>query len=170
MRRKEPTTYKEWMDELNCSGKPAEMKFAAMQAYKLNPNKKKAYQDIAVVLCEMYRRDMTRVTEQPMVIRAIKEKFDDVAGALFRKPMLDVLNEVKAALPNFDARATIEASGQRPLGFLKAASTVDEKGAERSPLGFVSKPRPRTGKNGKPESSLGFLGDDTGTRGGLGFL
>lgn len=170
MQRKQPTTYQEWINELNCATKPAEMMHAARQAYALSPNKKQAYNNIAVVLAEMYRRDMTRATDQPMVIRAIREKYDEVSSTLLKKPMQEILDAVKAALPNFDARATIEANGTRPLGFLKADSTVDDKGEERAPLGFVRKPRPRTGRDGKSESSLGFLGDDTGTRGGLGFL
>jgi hypothetical protein len=105
-----------------------------------------------------------------MVSRAVRDRFDAVSTALFKKPILDLIEEIKVALPNFDARATVEMHGKKPLGFLKADVTVDKKGEERAPLGFVRKPRPRQNKAGKEEPSLGFLGDDVGTRGGLGFL
>ena len=164
-----PQTYQDWLNEVNFSSKPQEMVYAGNMAGKLAPNKQTAQHDIALVLAEKYRQEVQRAKGNSMVVKSIKTKFNEVARDLFKSKFISLLNYVKQNEPSFDARATKTSEGLKPLGFIGAQATRDDKGRLRSPLGFVKKPN-RVGEDGKIEPGLGFLDEDNSTHGSLGFI
>lgn len=164
-----PHTYQDWLNEINYASKPQEMVFAGNMAGKLATNKQTAQHDIALVLAEKYRQEVQRAKGNSMVVKSIKIKFNVVAKDLFKSKFGSLLNYVKQNEPSFDMRATKTAEGLKPLGFIGAQATWDDKGRLRSPLGFVKKPN-RKDKDGNPQPGLGYLEEDNSTHGTLGFI
>lgn len=165
----QPKTYEEWLSELNFSTKPEEMISAALMAAKLSPNKKAATHDVSLVLANMYKREVNYARGQTMVIKRVGDKFEFVSQKLFKRPFSALLDYIKRSEPEFDHKATSYAKGAKAPGFIKADSTYDNKGNERKPLGFVA-PKPRVDDKGSSYPGLGYLEDDGGINGSLGFL
>jgi len=164
-----PKTYKDWLNEINFSSKPLEMVHAGNMAGKLAPDKKTAQHDIALVLAEKYRQEMIKAGGNVMVVRGIRDKYQEVSKKLFNINFPVILNYVKKNEPEYNIKKTKEAEGASPPGYIRPIVTEDEKGRPRKPLGFVKKPVKKT-EDGDIEPSLGFLADDAPAHGGLGFL
>jgi len=130
---RQPQTYQEWLNELNNSTQQARILECAVSAAKLAPSPKVAFHDAALVLANMYKREMNKAADNPVLERTIKSKFDTITQKLFQGPMSKVLEHVIATEPSFDPQA----SGIRQ--------------GTRGALGYINPPH----KDGK--SSLGFL-------------
>jgi len=164
---RQPQTYNEWLNELNYATKPQEMIFAAQMAARVAPNRGAHLHDVALILAEKYKQDLLRGGDNAMVKRAVDQKFEEVSNIVFQAQFSGILGYVLKAEPGFDLKTTAarKEGAAGSLGFVKSKASVKD-GKVRSPLGFVGKPAPRKG-----ETSLGFLGDDSGISGGsLGFL
>lgn len=166
-RKFEPASYQDWLNELNFSSNPEQMVIAAKEAAKRNPNRQKVKHDIALILAEMYRREMTKAADRPIVARVVREKFTTVTHNLFKQPIDHIVAYVINAEPNFDRQATAVKDGKTPPGNIdvKPQGKRDDQGREITPPGFVKGPRGRVTEEGKFEPGLGFLHGDPG--GGL---
>jgi len=133
MPSRQPQTYQEWLNELNNSTQQSRILECAVVAAKLAPNQKAAFHDAALVLAGMYKREMFKAIDNPVLERTIKSKFNAVTQKLFQGSIDKVLEHVIATEPSFDPQA----SGIRQ--------------GTRGALGFIKPPH----KDGK--SSLGFL-------------
>jgi hypothetical protein len=178
MRRIKPQTYQDWLNELDLSAKRATgedhataMIKAARMAGKLNPNKKEARHDVALVLANIYRRETTGARGHMMVLKAIEKKFNKVSKALFKSRFKALLNYVISKEPSFDPQATAVNQGKTRPGNIKANASLDKEGRKRRPLGFLGATEPRVAEDGHIDYGLGFLGDDAPPSGSsLGFL
>lgn len=150
MQRKQPQSYEEWLSEIKFSNSLEDILTAAAQASRLNPDKKAARHDVALVLADKYRGEMQRAVGKPIAIRVIDEKFDKIAGMIFKSKFLSVYNYVVENEPSFDPKATDLANGGAVLGYIK--------------------PQPRLNDKGIAEPGLGFLDDDSVGGSSLGFL
>ena len=177
--RQKPQTYQDWLNELDLSAKNVKgadhadaMIYAAKMAGKMNPNKKEARHDVALVLANIYRRETTGARGHPMVLRTIDAKFEKVSRSLFKSSFKALMNYVIKNEPSFDPRATVINQGKTPPGNIKANATFDKDGRKRKPLGFLGPPEPRVNdKTGEAEPGLGYLASDAPPSGSsLGFL
>jgi len=127
---RQPQTYQEWLDALNNSTQQSDMLKCAIAAAKMAPNTKAAFHDASLVIAGMYKREMIKAPDSPMVERNVKNRFTCVTRKLFQAPMDKVLEYVLATEPSFDTQGRFRQSGG---------------------LGYIAPPH----KDGK--SSLGFL-------------
>jgi len=121
--RTRPNSYEGWLQEMSISSKPHEIVSAAKQALALNKGKK-AHHDIALILAEMYRRDMVGSSDNKIATNITNDRYNSVVRSLFNTPLLPMLEYVKKVNPNFKLGKTND------LGFMKSRS---KKGG----LGFL---------------------------------
>jgi len=155
-----PQSYNDWLNELNFSINEDQIINAATNVGKLAMDKNAARHDIALILAKKYQTEMNKNGLNGMIARDIKERYENVAQALFKSKFDSLLSYVVKNEPEFDIRTTVEQAGKTPLGFVKSTVTKDLKGNARRPLGFARKPDPRVDGEGKVEPGLGFLNDD----------
>ena len=170
MGMKRPQTYQDWLNELNLTTKIDEMINAAIMASKLNPNVAQVRYDVALVLANMYQREISKSRGHAMVLKQIRKKYDDVSKALYKVNFGIVLQKVIESEPNFDPKATAISQGKTPPGYIKSVASIDDKGNTRSPLGFVRKPKAREDAEGNFHPGLGYLDDENSPGTSLGFL
>jgi len=156
MHQERPQTYEQWLSEVKFSNTLEDtlsgpgIITAAQQVGRLNPNKKAARHDIALVLADKYRGEAARAGGHPMLIRTIDEKFNKISQILFKSSFESLYNYVIKNEPSFDPVATNLAKGGAKLGCMGQKC--------------------RTNEQGVPQSNLGFLGGEATTGGSLGFL
>jgi hypothetical protein len=156
MQRRQPQSYEDWLSEIKFSNSldaaldgPGIIP-AAMQAARMNPDKKAARHDVALVLADKYRGEIQRAGGRPMLIKVIDDKFDKIGQIIFKSKFSSIYKYVLENEPNFDPKATNLAKGGAALGFIKRPDRVND--------------------NGVVEKGLGFLNDDNVGGGALGFL
>jgi hypothetical protein len=119
MRRREPTDYQGWLNELNNQTKEADIGRCCMEAAKRAPNKQVAFHDLCLVLAGMYERQIKVSAGSPIAGQDITSRFNRVCGGLFKpsanKSSLDkLLEHVNRNEPNFNREAH-----KVSLGFVK---------------------------------------------------
>jgi len=121
--RVRPNSYEAWLKEMDISSKPHEIVAAAKHAMSFNRSKE-AHHNIALILAEMYKRDMVVANDSQVAIRITNERYGSVVKSLFNTPLEPMLEYVKKVNPNFSLR-------NASLGFMKSKK---KKGG----LGFLN--------------------------------
>ena len=122
--RVRPSSYEGWLKEISISSKPHEIVAAAKEARKFNQSKEASH-DIALLLAEMYRRDMAGSADNQIAIKITNERFGSVVKSLFNTRLEPMLEYVKKVNPNF------KLGKSHDLGFMKSRT---KKGG----LGFLN--------------------------------
>lgn len=135
MLRRKPQTYKEWLNALNNSVRMEDILDAAVNAAKVAPDKKTAFDDATLILANMHKREMSKAVENPVLERTIQDKFNQITERLFKASFDKVLNHVITVEPNFDPQAVaLKKADRAALGFLEPPKTKDGYGS----LGFLN--------------------------------
>lgn len=128
---RQPQTYQEWLDALNNTTQQGDMLKCAVAAAKLAPDPKTAFHDAALVIAGMYKREMTKAADSPIMERNVKNRFNYITQKLFQGPIDKVIEHILTTEPNFDPQASrFKQTGG--LGYI-APPNKDGKGS----LGFL---------------------------------
>ena len=119
--RVKPNSYEAWLKEMSISSKPHEIVAAAKHAMSFNRSKE-AHHDIALILAEMYKRDMVGADDNQVAAKITRERYGSVVKALFNTPLEPMLGYVKKVNPNFSLGNT------NSLGFMKSQAKKDGLG------------------------------------------
>ena len=122
--RVRPSSYEGWLKEMSMSSKPHEIVAAAQQARRFNQSKEASH-DIALLLAEMYRRDMVVSTDNRIAINITNERYGSVVKSLFNTELEPMIDYVKKVNPNF------KLGKANDLGFMKSQ-------AKKGGLGFLN--------------------------------
>jgi len=156
MHQERPQTYEQWLSEVKFSNTLEDgpngpgIITAARQVGRLNPDKKAARHDIALVLADKYRGEARRARGHQITIKAIDEKFNEISQILFKSSFQSLYGYVLKNEPSFDPTATNLAKGGAKLGCMGQQCRTNEKGVDQPGLGFL-------GDQSTGSGSLGFL-------------
>ena len=119
--RIKPNSYDTWLKEMSISSKPHEIVTAAKHAMSFNRSRE-AHHDIALILAEMYRRDMVGSDDNRIASNITNERYGSVVKAVFNTPLEPMLEYVKKVNPNFSL------GNNNSLGFMKSRVKKDGLG------------------------------------------
>ena len=119
--RVKPNSYEAWLKEMSISSKPHEIVAAAKHAMSFNRSNE-AHHDIALILAEMYKRDMVGSEDNRIASNITNERYGSVVKAIFNTPLEPMLQYVKKVNPNFSLGNT------NSLGFIKSQAKKDGLG------------------------------------------
>ena len=87
-----PTSYEGWINRLDMSSSTEAIFEAAANAAQLNPDKKQARHDVAMLLYKKHKLESARGGDNDIVVKTVKRKFEHLAKLLFNGSLTSLID------------------------------------------------------------------------------
>lgn len=90
--------YNQSLTKLAAASSQEKIVEAIQDVAKLAADKLKAKEQVCLILVDKYLIELTRANENPMVLRTIKKKFNDISLGCLKREIEDLVSEYKPKL------------------------------------------------------------------------